>query len=208
MWDPGLDQPHAGSNPIHDDVPETARTVPLWRRRVHEDAVLSLAVDPRARGFLSGGADGVVARSDVARDTSDVSTTANTATSSSISFTRVWSTKPRVPAPGTAGAGIAAVAVRGDARVCAAGGWDGRARAFEYAGKSGKKLASLGYHGDVVSAVAFHGDGDEDVPGDGDGDGDGDGSARSKFAGWLATGSRDGSIALWPLFPRRKRTPR
>ena len=73
-------------------------------------------------------------------------------------------------------------------------GWDGRTRVRalpkggrrkkDTAGKetkdAGRKLASLGVHSDVVACVAFD-------------------DREGGFA--LATGSRDGSVALWPIFP-------
>ena len=98
---------------------------------------------------------------------------------------------------------MACVAVRDDGAVFAAGGWDGRTRVYEIRGRSSgssgsggnrkkpKRLASLGFHDDVVSCAAFR------TAGGGKG-------ARA-FAGWLATGSRDGAVALWPIFPPKTR---
>ena len=99
--------------------------------------------------------------------------------------------------------GVACVAVRDDGAVLAAGGWDGRTRVYEIRGDRGtsggekkpkrkpKRLASLGFHDDVVSCAAFRTAGG--------------GKGARVFAGWLATGSRDGAVALWPIFPPKTR---
>ena len=49
--------------------------------------------------------------------------------------------------------GVAAVAVRDDAKIFAAGYWDGRVRLFEYGARSsGRTLASFGYHEHAATA--------------------------------------------------------
>ena len=62
---------------------------------------------------------------------------------------------------------------------------DGRVRVYAYRGKTPKTLASLAFHSDVVTSVAFAG------VGGGEDDG----------GGVLASASRDGCVALWPVFP-------
>ena len=51
---------------------------------------------------------------------------------------------------------------------------------YEYKGKKGRCLASLAYHDDVATSVDFSG---------------------VERGGVLASASRDGTIALWPIFP-------
>jgi len=71
--------------------------------------------------------------------------------------------------------GIGDVAVRPDGKIVASAGWDGRVRLYK--GRSGSALAVLKYHTSAGTAVAF--------------------SPRT-FR--LATGARDGAIALWDVY--------
>ena len=190
---------------------------PLWRERAHGDAVTSIAADTRRGGFVSASADGGVLRFSVraVRETirEDESSGEPNETKTRVSFSlRVRRAQAHGGAPedafatGAATRGVACVAVRDDGAVFAAGGWDGRTRVYEMRGDRGfirgsggelkpkrkpKRLASLGFHDDVVSCAAFR------TAGGGKG-------ARA-FAGWLATGSRDGAVALWPIFPPKTR---
>ena len=207
-------------------APARVSGAPLWRERAHGDAVTSIAADTRRGGFVSASADGGVLRFSVraVRETireddseseSSTSKTNETKTKTRVSFsTRVKVRRAQAHggapedafATGAATRGVACVAVRDDGAVFAAGGWDGRTRVYEirgdHPGSSGsggekkpkrkpKRLASLGFHDDVVSCAAFR------TAGGGKG-------ARA-FAGWLATGSRDGAVALWPIFPPKTR---
>lgn len=190
---------------------------PLWRERAHGDAVTSIAADTRRGGFVSASADGGVLRFSVRavretiREDESSGEPNETKTKTRVS-TRVRRAQAHGGAPedafatGAATRGVACVAVRDDGAVFAAGGWDGRTRVYEMRGDRGfirgsggelkpkrkpKRLASLGFHDDVVSCAAFR------TAGGGKG-------ARA-FAGWLATGSRDGAVALWPIFPPKTR---
>lgn len=189
---------------------------PLWRERAHGDAVTSIAADTRRGGFVSASADGGVLRFSVRavretiREDESSGEPNETKTKTRVS-TRVRRAQAHGGAPedafatGAATRGVACVAVRDDGAVFAAGGWDGRTRVYEIRGDRGssgsggelkpkrkpKRLASLGFHDDVVSCAAFR------TAGGGKG-------ARA-FAGWLATGSRDGAVALWPIFPPKTR---
>jgi WD40 repeat protein len=117
--------------------------------------------------------------------------------------------------------GIASLSIRDDGKVFATGGWDGVTKVYSRkAGGRGKevenesgqkkktvskkktqsqKIAALKFHDDVVACVAFRtvffsGGRDKQSRGS-------DKQGPDKYAGWLATGSRDGAVALWPVFP-------
>jgi hypothetical protein len=190
-------------------APARVSGAPLWRERVHGDAVTSVAADTRRGGFVSASADGGVLRFAVrvVRETigeDDAGETSETRVSLRVARAQAHGGAPEDAfATGAATRGVACVAVRDDGAVFAAGGWDGRTRVYEIRGDRGssggekkpkrkpKRLASLGFHDDVVSCAAFR------TAGGGKG-------ART-FAGWLATGSRDGAVALWPIFPPKIR---
>jgi sugar lactone lactonase YvrE len=71
--------------------------------------------------------------------------------------------------------GIADMSVRSDGRIVAAGAWDGTVRVYH--ARRCKPLAILKHHTQTVAAVAFRTD-----------------------TGMLASGGRDGIIALWDVF--------
>lgn len=81
-------------------------------------------------------------------------------------------------AAGLAGRGVADLTFRAEGRLLAAAGWDGRVRLYDAVASA--PLASLRYHAASVAAVAFSND------------------AR----GTLASGARDGTVALWEVYPR------
>jgi WD40 repeat protein len=181
-----------------EEIASKSSTEPLWRERVHGDAVTSVAADATRGGFVSAAADGGVLRfaiRPVATNDDDLSGSKN---DSKIRVELLQSHGGRnnedAFAPATAKRGVACVAVRDDGKVFAAGGWDGRTRVYETSYDSKKRkprrLASLGFHDDVVACVAFR----TAVGGKG-----------APHAGWLATGSRDGAVALWPIFPPKNK---
>ena len=118
-------------------------STPMWRARVHGEAATCLAVDAVGKGFVSGGADGRCIRHRViAADASD---------ENSIKVSVIGTHGPFAPASVDAAGdvralcGIAAVAIRDDRKIFAAGCWDGRVRVFEYGrGSAGRLVASLG----------------------------------------------------------------
>ena len=184
-----------------DETNDAEPDEPTWRSRVHRDAATCLAADATGDGFVSGGADGACVRFRVAwgDDDDDIpggskarvqKPTVDTLRSHGPFAPR----NPNVDAAGDVRAlvGVAAVAVRDDAKIFAAGYWDGRVRLFEYGARSsGRTLASFGYHEHAATCVAF---------------------APSRLrgrewaghAGWLASGSRDGTVAMWAVYPPKE----
>jgi len=72
--------------------------------------------------------------------------------------------------------GLNDLTIRQDDAIFAAAGWDGKVRVYRY--KNGKLLAVLRYHTAAVSAVEF-----------------------GPKTGRLASASRDGTVALWDVYP-------
>lgn len=177
---------------------ENASTEPLWRERVHGDAVTSVAADARRGGFVSAAADGGILR--FAIRFSSAATNDTNKDTNKIIVELVQShgggrdkEDASLFATATATRGVACVAVRDDGKLFAAGGWDGRTRVYETSDSKKRKprrLASLGFHDDVVACVAFR---------------TAAGGKGAPHAGWLATGSRDGAVALWPIFPPKNK---
>ncbi|UPQ99358.1 WD40 repeat domain-containing protein [Chloropicon primus] len=77
--------------------------------------------------------------------------------------------------------GVSEVSIRSDGRIFVAAGWDGRVRVFDY--KKRAPLAVLKYHQKNCNAVAF-----------------------SPGCGLLASASEDSNIALWDIYPTKKKT--
>lgn len=75
--------------------------------------------------------------------------------------------------------GTADISMRKDDKIVATAGWDHRVRIFDY--KRTRELATLKYHADLVNAVCFSDD--------------------HKL---LASASKDGTIALWSIYPPQK----
>ena len=197
LWDPSPNPSSASVEASEAAVP----AVPLWRSREHGEATLCLAADVTGKGALSGGADGRVVQYAIARrrqtdrsddDTDAAAAAAEGVTTQQVTVIRVRTHGPYVPTIPVHGgdgggvgrqarqAGVSDVAIRVDRKICAAACWDGRVRVYEYKGKKGRVLASLAYHGDVVTSVAF---------------------SPMVEGGLLVSGSRDGTLALWPVFP-------
>ena len=213
LWDcerVGEDERNAKT--FREDVSARVSGAPLWRERAHGDAVTSVAADARRGGFVSASADGGVLRFTIDHAVGDDAGDAGATKHSPRLRVARAQTHGGVGADafarGTATRGVACVAVRDDGEIFAAGGWDGRTRVYEIRGdlsgvkgvarrpkkppgtKRPRRLASLGFHDDVVACVAFH---------------TAAGGKGAPHAGWLATGSRDGTVALWPIFPPKTR---
>jgi protein decreased size exclusion limit 1 len=70
------------------------------------------------------------------------------------------------------------VRIRGDGRIVALAGWDHKVRVYDWRRRT--PLAVLKYHTRPVAALAF---------------------APDPTAGMLATAARDGTVALWEVYP-------
>jgi len=79
--------------------------------------------------------------------------------------------------------GVSALSFRREGRLLAAAGWDGRVRLFD--ARRAAPLASLRYHAAVATSLAWAHDAD----------------------GTLASGARDGTVALWRVYPPTPTTP-
>jgi ASTRA-associated protein 1 len=88
--------------------------------------------------------------------------------------------------------GNASIIIRADSRVCAVGGWDGNIRL--YSTKTCKPLGTLTYHRTSCQAMAFAHFCQNDVESD---------QVKQReiddIQHWLASGGKDGRIALWKL---------
>ena len=76
--------------------------------------------------------------------------------------------------------GVADIALRQDGKLLATAGWDGKVRVYKRA--SGKALAVLKYHSEAATAVVF-----------------------SPETYLMASGARDGTIALWDIYCKPKK---
>ena len=140
-------------------------SVALWEARqpgsclaaakLHQETCLALAVAPAGDVACSGGADGTVHIFGV-----DVAAGKLGAAAAQ-----------QLPQ-----AGVADIGFRGDGRLVATAGWDGKVRLYH--GRKRTPLAVLRYHAKQVACVGFGGEG-----------------------GWLASGGRDGMVALWQPYP-------
>ncbi|XP_003385188.1 PREDICTED: guanine nucleotide-binding protein subunit beta-like protein 1 [Amphimedon queenslandica] len=76
--------------------------------------------------------------------------------------------------------GVASVAIRGDGRIMASGGWDYRIRVFGC--KKGKPLAVLDYHSGTMQSIAFTS------------------SSLAHYSNLMISGSKDRRVSLWKLY--------
>jgi WD40 repeat protein len=102
--------------------------------------------------------------------------------------------------------GNGSVAIRGDGKVCAIGGWDGSIRL--YSTKSFKSLGTLDYHKGACQAITFAsvlaGTRDTAEADNEDGMSVEEEEARSR---WLIGGEKEGRVSIWKLmdFEGKKR---
>jgi WD40 repeat protein len=136
----------------------------LQRRDEMQAMMLSMAV--------TAPTGGAVAWSGVVGDVKRLSTFRVDESRRSIDIVEQWEPAPRKP-------GYSAVAIRGDERLFASGGWDGRVRIYTMRAKPRQRpLAVLCHHTDTVHSIAF-----------------------SPFdQSLLAAASADHQIAVWQLY--------
>ncbi|KAI0045871.1 WD40 repeat-like protein [Auriscalpium vulgare] len=160
----------------------------IWTCKIHVETVMATVIALDRSLALSVSADHLVGRYDLNALHADPGTVdASTA-------------KLRTTHPGNG-----AVALRGDARVCAVGGWDGKVRLFS--SRALKPLGTLAHHKDAVQALAFAratasgiDAGVNDDGEDGDTDEDEMSTAeKTRRERWLVSGGKDGRVAIWEL---------
>ena len=173
--------------------PSTSKWETAYLHKSHSQPVLSLDVATNMGCFFSSSADAVVARHPLVD----------------------YETEPKVLQ--TKHAGQQSLSVRGDGKVFATAGWDGRVRV--YAAKGLKEVAVLKWHKEGCYATAFAEIVDLDASRAKDGDGDGDDddddgtvasrreltvaqlrALKSQSTHWLAAGSKDGKVSLWDIY--------
>jgi len=148
----------------------------LWRKKVHNEAIMAMTLSPKHDFAFSVSADHQLVRYSVDGSAGDKSSA------------KVASTKQ---------IGNSSLAVMHDGKVVAVGGWDGSVRLFST--KSLKSLGTLSYHRHSCDAIAF-------VPvaaGQSIGE---DGTEVVTYSQavetrerWMATCSKDRRVALWEL---------
>ncbi|KAG2130863.1 WD40-repeat-containing domain protein [Suillus clintonianus] len=174
-------------------TPENKQTVEgrgwevLWKSKLHVESVMAMAVSLDCSFALTVSADHLVGRYDLLKIQPGVS--------DGIAF--------KIKHPGNG-----AIAIRGDGRVCAIGGWDGKVRL--YSTKTFKLLGTLAHHKQGCQAVIFvcpvdppldnvslHRDLRKD---DSSGDED-EMTVEEKHARarWLIAGSADAKVSIWAL---------
>ncbi|KAK7683445.1 hypothetical protein QCA50_013277 [Cerrena zonata] len=155
----------------------------IWRSNLHVESIMAMAVSRDHSLALTVSADHIIGRHDILK-------AEETKGSEGCVVHR------------TKYAGNASIAIRDDGKVCAVGGWDGKIRL--YSTKSFKPLGTLDYHKKSCQTLAFtHPSGivqlkpsdteeydseDEMLPEEQE--------ARGR---WLAAGSEDNRISIWPL---------
>jgi WD40 repeat protein len=164
--------------------PSTNKWDTIYLHKSHSQPVLSLDVAPSMGCFFSSSADAVVARHPLGSDGG--------------METKIVQTKH---------AGQQSLSVRGDGKIFATAGWDGRVRV--YATKGLKELAVLKWHKEGCYATAF-----AEILDVQSGTPDEDGSTvarreltvaqqrafKSQSTHWLAAGSKDGKVSLWDIY--------
>lgn len=153
-----------------------------YLNKPHSQPVLSVDIAPSMNCFFSSSADAILARHPLVEGEVD---------------TKTLQTKH---------AGQQSLSVRGDGKIFATAGWDGRVRV--YATKGMKELAVLKWHKEGCYATVFAEIIDDEV----DTADESITSAgreltvsqqrilKSQTTHWLAAGSKDGKVSLWDIY--------
>ncbi|KAI6108321.1 WD40-repeat-containing domain protein [Pisolithus sp. B1] len=161
----------------------------IWRSKLHMESVMAMAVARDGSFALTVSADNLVGKYDLVSP-------------SKLPF-------PKTASPGTVfrtkQPGNGAIAIRGDGRVCAVGGWDGKVRL--YSTKTFKSLGTLVHHKQACQALAFASSLDigpcEVVDDDEE-----DMTPQEKLqrSRWLVSAGKDARVSIWALMSFEKRS--
>jgi WD40 repeat protein len=153
----------------------------IYLHKSHSQPVLSLETAPGMGCFFSSSADAIVARHPLGEIGVE---------------TKIMQTKH---------AGQQSLSVRGDGKIFATAGWDGRVRV--YATKGMKELAVLKWHKEGCYATAFADVLETQNEVDDDGPVTGreltvtqQRAHKTQSTHWLAAGSKDGKVSLWDIY--------
>ena len=141
-------------------------------RQVHSEPLLCIDVCPKGKAAVTGSADCKVCVIPLLAPTPCEDGVEQAGAGANIALGEPTAREIPVTNESSGSGGIAAVRVRADGRVVATGGWDRRVRVWQW--RRMKPLAILRHHKSTVNALDF-----------------------SPCGRWLASGSSDGTIALW-----------
>jgi len=185
-------------------APENTQTIEgrgwevLWKSKLHVESVMAMAVSLDCTFALTVSADHLVGQYDLLTQ------------ERASGFTSVGTAfKTKHPGNG-------AIAIRGDGRVCAVGGWDGKVRL--YSTKTFKPLGTLVHHKQGCRAVTFASlvdspSGNTPLGGgtneDNSSDDEDEMTVEEKRARtrWLVAGSTDAKVSIWALMNFEKTSP-
>jgi len=175
----------------------------LWKSKEHVESVMAMTVSHDHSFALTTSADHFIVRYNLTESSPDEWRSPEKdegRTNKCETYTR--SSKHKTKQPGSG-----AIALRGDDRVCAVGGWDGKIRL--YSTKSFKPLGTLAYHSKNCQAVAFANSNPPSLRIASDEEDDEmteeEKEARSR---WLAAGSQDNRLSIWELMEFGKNSDR
>ncbi|BGP57545.1 Astra associated protein 1 Asa1 [Rhodotorula sphaerocarpa] len=161
----------------------------VWAEKGHRDAIMSLAVDAKARFAYTVAADHFICKyriSDLSPEEAEL---------------------PRIHVEPTDSPGKSSIVIRDDGKLLATAGWDGELRL--YSAKTLAPLAVLSLHRLSLQALAFAPTAPEFPSDDDDIDDSSDEQAGPSGAGrpWLAAGGQEAKISLWEPYPLKAAIP-